>query len=291
MSRIGGESRRRQPASARRCVLLPLLFAAWRDFGVRLGLRDQHHQNDEAENRRADISAAPAEQALHVEQRHRRDGRADDAGERMERKHLAEPFRRRVVRQQRIVGRVKDGVAEAGDAVHRDEDPVRIDDAGDRIGDAAHRQARDQHDARADAVDQESDRRLQHAGDDVEDGQRQRKLGVADVEVGAHEGEQRRQQQHIIMAHHMRGADGGDQPRLGRADRPDGNGLRHCGRGAFAACSACQMRNGVSGMSRWRMPRSASASMTAFITEVSAPAQPASPQPLTPSGLVLAGTG
>ncbi len=29
----------------------------------------------------------------------------------------------------------------------------------------------------------------------------------------------------------------------------------------------------------------------AFITETSAPAQPASPQPLMPSGLVLAGTG
>ena len=75
--------------------------------------------------------------ALHVEQRHRRDGRADHAGEGVERKHLAEPFRRRVMRQQRIVGRVKHGVAEAGDAVHRDEHPVRIDDAGDRIGDAA----------------------------------------------------------------------------------------------------------------------------------------------------------
>ena len=47
--------------------------------------------------------------------------------------------------------------------------------------------------------------------------------------------------QHVIMAHHVRRADGGDQPRLRRADRLDGNDLRHCGLLAFAACSACQM--------------------------------------------------
>ena len=39
------------------------------------------------------------------------------------------------------------------------------------------------------------------------------------------------------------------------------------------------------------MPYAESASTTAFITEVIAPAQPASPQPFTPSGLVVAGTG
>ena len=44
-------------------------------------------------------------------------------------------------------------------------------------------------------------------------------------------------------------------------------------------------------MSMWRMPYSDSASAIAFITEVSAPAQPASPQPLTPSGFDFAGTG
>ncbi len=49
-------------------------------------------------------------------------------------------------------------------------------------------------------------------------------------------------------------------------------------------------RSGVAGMSMWRMPNSASASTSAFITDGRAPAQPASPQPLAPSGLVVAGT-
>ena len=43
-------------------------------------------------------------------------------------------------------------------------------------------------------------------------------------------------------------------------------------------------------MSMWVTPTSESASTTAFITDGSAPAQPASPQPLTPKRLVLHGT-
>jgi hypothetical protein len=48
--------------------------------------------------------------------------------------------------------------------------------------------------------------------------------------------------------------------------------------------------SGVTGMSMWVTPTSESASTTAFITDGSAPAQPASPQPLTPRRLVLHGT-
>ena len=96
------------------------------------------------------------------------------------------------------------------------------------------RQAGDQHHARADAVDQKADRRLQQPGNDVEYGERQRQLDIADVEVVAHEGEQRRQHEHVIMAHHVRRADRGDQPRLRGPDRADRNDLRHCGRAGFA---------------------------------------------------------
>src|SRR5882757_9929166 len=48
--------------------------------------------------------------------------------------------------------------------------------------------------------------------------------------------------------------------------------------------------SGVTGMSMWVTPTSLKASTTAFITDGSAPAQPASPQPLTPKRLVLHGT-
>src|SRR5215472_3478705 len=58
-----------------------------------------------------------------------------------------------------------------------------------------------------------------------------------------------------------------------------------------ASWMARQTCSGVAGMSIWRMPHSDSASTRAFITDGSAPAQPASPQPFAPNTLVVAGTG
>ncbi len=57
-----------------------------------------------------------------------------------------------------------------------------------------------------------------------------------------------------------------------------------------ALCNASHTRRGVAGMSRCCTPRGRSASRIAFITAGGAPTQPASPTPLTPSGLVFAGT-
>ena len=58
-----------------------------------------------------------------------------------------------------------------------------------------------------------------------------------------------------------------------------------------ASWIARQTRSGVSGMSIWVMPYSDSASSTALTMQTRLPAQPASPQPLVPSGLDLAGEG
>jgi hypothetical protein len=60
---------------------------------------------------------------------------------------------------------------------------------------------------------------------------------------------------------------------------------------ARAAWIARHTFSDVTGISMWRMPYSDSASMMAFGTATIAPAQPASPHPLMPSGLVVAGTG
>ena len=61
--------------------------------------------------------------------------------------------------------------------------------------------------------------------------------------------------------------------------------------GARASRIACHTRSGVAGMSRWRTPSGASASITAFITAGRAPTVPASPAPLAPSRLAAVGTG
>ena len=60
---------------------------------------------------------------------------------------------------------------------------------------------------------------------------------------------------------------------------------------ADAPLRTSHTRAGVAGISMWRTPtRRASASMIAFITAGGAPTAPASPAPLTPSGLALVGT-
>jgi hypothetical protein len=74
-----------------------------------------------------------------------------------------------------------------------------------------------------------------------------------------------------------------EQVREKRADRAAADDGDVCAQ----ECSACQTRSGVAGMLMCLPP---SASTMAFITEGSEPAQPASPQPLAPRTLVLAGT-
>src|SRR5436309_2059178 len=65
---------------------------------------------------------------------------------------------------------------------------------------------------------------------------------------------------------------------------------RRAQRRAFASWIARQTRSGVTGMSRWRTPSGASASLTALSSAGSAPTVPASPTPLAPSGFTFVGT-
>src|SRR6201999_263348 len=67
--------------------------------------------------------------------------------------------------------------------------------------------------------------------------------------------------------------------------------LPHAALFALASWIARQMRSDVMGMSISVTPHSASASSTALIRQARLPAQPASPQPLVPSGLDFAGEG
>src|SRR5205807_5831530 len=73
-------------------------------------------------------------------------------------------------------------------------------------------------------------------------------------------------------------------------DKPGHDGGYHAAF-AFASWIARHTRSGVSGMSIWVIPYSDSASITALTTQTRLPAQPASPQPLVPSGLDFAGEG
>ena len=143
--------------------------------------------------------------------------------------HLGGALGGYALQQQRVVGRMVDRVGEAQDGVHRDEHPERIDEAGNCDRGGTEQQAADQIDARAGAVDEETDRRLQHRGDHAEGGERKAKLGVAHAVIRPDEHEQRRQQHHVIVADHVREAHAGDQLGLARAGRSEHfGGLGHC---------------------------------------------------------------
>ena len=78
------------------------------------------------------------------QQARRRNRRAEHAGEGVHREGLADALARHVLRQHRIVGRVIDGVADAGEREHRHQQPERMGQAGDREGGGAEQQAGDQ---------------------------------------------------------------------------------------------------------------------------------------------------
>ena len=114
-----------------------------------------------------------------------------------------------------MVGRV----ADSGYGKHGDKDDEGMDQSGNREGSGAERNAYDQHVTGADTVDQKSGGRLQHRRYQIECGQRQPEVGVAHAVVRAHEGEQRRQDHHIIMAHEVSRADRRDHAHFAEAMR------------------------------------------------------------------------
>ena len=137
----------------------------------------QHEQRDrKADNTGADKGAAPAPDALQQQKTGGRCRRSEHAGESVNRKSLTDALGRHMLRQQRVVGRVVDGVADAGEREHRHQEPERVDQTDQYEGDAAERKAYDQQHARAQPVDQKARRRLKHRRDDVEGGERQAEL-------------------------------------------------------------------------------------------------------------------
>ena len=167
LSRIGGDSRSRQPtlfvsARARRRHACTRLVVAH---------SEQQCRCRKAEHAGADEGAAPTPHALHHQQAAGRHRRAEHAGEGVHRKRLADASGRHVMRQQRVIGRVVDRVADAGEREHRHQKPERVDQAGDREGAGAEQQTDDQQHARAQPVDQKSGRRLQRRRHDIEGGE------------------------------------------------------------------------------------------------------------------------
>jgi len=126
--------------------------------------------------------------------------------------------------QDRVIRRVKDAVAEAGQDHQRQQAPVarcQPEPDGRRREEP---QTQQEDAAGAEAVDQKACRGLREAGRDVEQRHQQPEVGIADPERLLEHGKQRRQYKLIEMAEEVRRADQADD--LGIAPQP-GRGLPH----------------------------------------------------------------
>ncbi len=172
----------------------------------------QHRGNNQTQHCRAEEGAAPAGKIVNEQERSGRRRAAEHAGEGMDGKSLRHALGRHALRQQRVVGRVIDGIGQTGDAEHGDEDPEGIHRRGDSHRHRAERDAGDEQRLGADAVDQKARGRLQQRRHHIEGDIGEAELSIADAIVGADEDKERRQDDDVIVADEMRRADQRDLP-------------------------------------------------------------------------------
>ena len=111
-------------------------------------------------------------------------------------------------RKHGVVGGMVDAVGEARNRCCKQHRGIAKGEAEQHECRAAEAEAADQDALGAEAVDQETHRRLRQAGDDAENGDREAELDEADAQLFLEDGEQRRQHHDVEMADEMRGRDG-----------------------------------------------------------------------------------
>jgi hypothetical protein len=158
---------------------------------------------------------------------------------------------RNVLGQQRVIGRMVDGIGEPHEREHRDEHPERVDEARDRDGARPQEQAADQVHSRIGAVDEEADRGLHHGRHRIEGRKRKTELGIAHAVIRTDEDEQRREQHDEVVARHVREAHAGHELRLARARGDEDVG----GWGHFLRLSSCCCREARGADQAVRAPR------------------------------------
>ena len=208
------------------------------DAEVRAADPQRHDDGDDERTRRGECDA-PRRGERDGHHHRRRERPAEAPGDAVHGERVAEPRSMDLAIEQRVVDRMKDAVADAGN--HRESEQHRI--AGARCeaegGDGEQGQAAEQDRARTEVVDDEARERLHAARDDEEDRQHEAELGEADVERVLEQEEERRQQQLAEMADAVREADQAHDLEVGTGRGGEAVTLgTHCGerrgRGATA---------------------------------------------------------
>ena len=179
-----------------------------------VAIDEQHDQYGKHQNARYRQRDAPR---IRHGQRHHQRRRQRPAQATCDAVHavgMAEPRRADLAVEQRVVGRVKDAVADAPDDGETGQHPVAGADRVTECRNAEQRQPAEKNRPWAEAVDDETRQRLHRTGDDEENRHQKAQLGIADVKLFLQPGKKRRQQQLAEMAE-----------RMGQADQSDDTGI------------------------------------------------------------------
>ena len=172
---------------------------------VTLGDEGRDHRQAETADHQQD--AAPVHDAQQRRDRRRRERKTDIAAEAVQGEGAAHAFLADRSGKDRVVARVEYGVADARNQRQGKDLPERSREGHQRNRERHHQRAADQKRARAVAVDQESDGRLQHGRGSRHQHDAQTELGKADVELTLPHQEQWRQAELVEMRQEMSGAD------------------------------------------------------------------------------------
>ena len=172
-----------------------------------MALGDDGRDHRQAETAHHQQDVAPVHDAQQRRDRRRREGKTDIAAEAVQGEGAAHAFLTDRSGKDRVVARVKYGVADARDQRQGEDLPERGGEGHQRNRERHHQRAADQKRARAVAVDQESDGRLQHGRGSRHQHDAQTELGKADVELTLPHQKQWRQAELVEMRQEMSGAD------------------------------------------------------------------------------------
>ena len=170
-------------------------------------LRDEgrhHRQTKTADHQQ---HAAPIHDAQQRSDRRRRERKTDIAAESVQGEGAAHALLADRAGKDRVVARVEHGVADTRNQRQSEDLPERSREGHQCDRKRHHQRTADQKRSRAVAVDQESDRGLQHCRGPGHQHDGQTKLREADVELALPHQEQRRQAELIEMRQKMPGAD------------------------------------------------------------------------------------
>ena len=96
-----------------------------------------------------------------------------------------------MLRKQRIIGRVINSIADAGEGEHSYHHPKGLDQTDNQEGACAEQQSADQQHPRAQPVGQEPGRGLQGGGHNIESSEGNADFGIAHAVIRTHERQQR----------------------------------------------------------------------------------------------------